>query len=60
MVGRDPTDDELRSFIRDMLLNGGKLLADPEAVEDALRDQREMWVLIYRASQGAEVDLPGA
>ena len=51
----EPTDEELRAFISEMLSNVDRLMADPEVIDDAIREHRDMWVLIYRASRGFEV-----
>lgn len=54
----EPTDEELRAFINDMLSNLDKGLRDPEVIDDAIRDCHDMWVMLYRASLGT--DVPGA
>jgi uncharacterized spore protein YtfJ len=46
----EPSDDELREFVGSMLSNLDKLLRDPEVIGQSIRDQRETWVLLYRAS----------
>jgi hypothetical protein len=51
-----PSDEDLRAFVSSMLSNADKLLAEPEVIDEAIRDHREMWVLLYRASSG--FDLP--
>ena len=51
----EPTDEELRAFIGAMLSNVDRLMADPEVIDDAMREHRDMWVLIYRASRGFDI-----
>lgn len=51
----EPTDEELRAFIGAMLSNVDRLMADPEVIDDAMREHWDMWVLIYRASRGFDV-----
>ena len=58
-MASDPTEEELRAFIESMLSNLDKQLREPEVIDEALRDHREMWELLYRASAGFDVrDLP--
>lgn len=45
----EPTDEELRAFINDMLANLDNRLREPEVIDDAIRDCRDMWVMLYRA-----------
>ena len=47
-----PTDDELRAFVQSMLSNLDQQLREPEVIDAALREHRELWVAIYRASLG--------
>lgn len=35
-----------------MLSNLDKHLLEPEVVDEAIREHREMWVMLYRASLG--------
>lgn len=48
----EPSDEELRAFVASMLSNLDKLLREPEVIEEAIREERELWVLLYRASLG--------
>ena len=48
----EATDEELRAFVGSMLSNLDRLLREPEVVDEAIREHREMWVLLYRASLG--------
>ena len=63
---RDPADDQLIAFIDAMLSNLDRQLREPAVLEQALRDNRPMWVLLYRVSQGiddlddSEADLFGS
>ena len=56
----EPTDGELRAFINAMLSNVDKRLREPEVIDEALRDQRDMWVMLYRAGAGLGTDAPEA
>ena len=46
----EPTDEELRAFIDAMLWNVDKGIREPEVIDEAIRDHRDMWVMLYRAS----------
>lgn len=52
----DPSDEDLRAFVDSMLSNIDKGLREPEVLDEAIREHRETWVLLYRASLG--FDLP--
>lgn len=54
-MDREPSDEELRAFVSSMLSNLDRLVHKPEVIDEAIRDRREMWVLLYRASLGFEV-----
>jgi hypothetical protein len=54
-VDTEPTDEELRAFVGSMLSNLDQLLREPAVVDEAIRENRETWVLLYRASQGFDV-----
>lgn len=56
----EPTDEELRAFIDAMLSNLDKRLRDPEVIDEAIRDQRDTWVMLYRAGGGLGTDAPDA
>lgn len=47
-----PTDDELRAFVESMLANLDKQLREPEVIEEAVRDHRDMWTRLYQAALG--------
>ena len=49
----EPTDEELRAFIDAMLSNLDKAFREPEVIDEAIRDCRDMWVMLYRANLGA-------
>ena len=51
----EPSEDELRAFVGSMLSNLDTLLREPEVIDESIRDYREMWVLLYRASLGFDV-----
>lgn len=50
----EPTDEELRAFVDSMLSNLDRRLREPDVIDQAIRAHREMWVMLYRASQGFE------
>ena len=54
----EPSEEELRAFAHSMLSNLDGLLREPDVVDEALREHREMWVMLYRASLG--LDLPNS
>lgn len=59
-MASNPTEEELRAFIESMLANLDRQLREPEVVDEALREHREMWTMLYRASSGFEIrDTPG-
>lgn len=47
-----PNDDELLAFVDSMLSNLDRELREPHVLAQAISDQREMWVTLYRASLG--------
>jgi hypothetical protein len=47
----EPTDEDLHEFVRSLLTNLEQLSA-PDVIEEAIRQHRAMWILLYRASQG--------
>ena len=51
----EPSDDELRSFVGSMLSNLDGRLREPAVIDESLREHREMWVMLYRASSGFDV-----
>jgi hypothetical protein len=56
-VDTEPTEEELRAFVGSMLSNVDRLLHESEVIDESIREYREMWVLLYRASLG--FDVPG-
>ena len=46
----EPSDEELRAFVDSMLSNLDRHLREPVVIDEAIREQREMWVMLYRAS----------
>ncbi len=56
----EPGDEELRAFVAAMLSNLDRLLREPEAIDEAIRENREMWVLLYRVSKGFDLSDPEA
>jgi hypothetical protein len=53
-VASDPTEEELRAFIESMLSNLDKQLREPDVIDAALREHREMWETLYRAGSGLD------
>jgi hypothetical protein len=51
-VDTEPSEDELRAFVGSMLSNLDRLLREPDVIDEAIREHRELWVLLYRASLG--------
>ena len=51
----EPGDDDLRAFVGAMLSNLDRVLREPAVIDESMREHREMWVLLYRASLGFEV-----
>lgn len=49
-----PNDDELLAFVDAMLSNLDRQLREPHVLAQAISDNREMWVMLYRASLGFE------
>jgi hypothetical protein len=47
---REPSNEELRAFVASMLSNLDRHLREPDVIDEAVRDHREMWVMLYRAS----------
>ena len=53
-----PSDEELRAFIVSMLSNLDRQLREPEVIDEAIREHREMWVTLYRAASGFDSGEP--
>ena len=54
-MGEEPSDEELRAFVDSMLSNLDRQLREPDVIDEAIREHREMWVMLYRASLGFDV-----
>ena len=48
----EPSDEELHAFVGSMLSNLDRLLREPEVIDETIREHRETWMMLYRASQG--------
>lgn len=48
----EPSDEDLHAFVGAMLSNLDRLLREPEVIDEAIREHRETWLLLYRASSG--------
>ena len=46
----EPSDEELRAFVDSMLSNLDGHLREAEVIDDTIRENRELWVMLYRAS----------
>jgi hypothetical protein len=55
-VAAAPSDDELVAFAGAMLSNLDRQLREPDVLAQAISDNRELWVALYRASLGFEDD----
>lgn len=51
----EPGEEELRAFVDSMLSNLDRVLHEPAVIDETIREHREMWVLLYRASSGSDV-----
>ena len=48
-----PSEDELREFARSVLAKAGQgVFGEAQAVDDTLREHRDLWVMLYRAELG--------
>jgi hypothetical protein len=54
-VDTEPSDEELRAFIGSLLSNLDRHLREPVVIDEVLREHREKWVMLYRASLGFDV-----
>jgi hypothetical protein len=48
----DPPDHELRAFAMSVLGKFGSLFREEGLVEEAIHEQRDLWVMLYRADRG--------
>ena len=55
MADTVPNDDELAAFIQSMLSNLDRRLREPEVIDEAIHQHRDIWVQLYRASLGFDV-----
>ena len=51
----EPSDEQLRAFVDSMPSNLDRRLREPAVIDEAIREHREMWVMLYRASLGFDV-----
>jgi hypothetical protein len=54
-VDNEPSDEELHVFVRSMLSNLEQLASDSTVIDEAIRERREMWVMLYHASLGFDI-----
>jgi hypothetical protein len=53
-VAPEPTDGELLEFVDLLLSNLDRELRGPDVLAEAVRERREMWVMLYRVSREFE------
>jgi hypothetical protein len=53
-VALEPSHDELLEFVDLMLSNLDRELREPDVLAKTISDRRDMWVMLYRASQAFE------
>jgi hypothetical protein len=53
-VAPEPTDAELLEFVDLLLSNLDRELREPDVLAEAVRERREMWVMLYRVSRESE------
>ena len=46
----DPTDEELLAFADSLLVNLGEQLRAPSVLAEAVRVNRDLWLLLYHTS----------
>jgi hypothetical protein len=51
---QNPSDDELLEFVDLMLSNLDRELRGPDVLAEAIRERREMWVMLYRLTHDFE------
>ena len=51
----EPSDEELCAFVDSVLSEPDRLLREPDVIAESVREHREMWLLLYRVSQGFEL-----
>ena len=51
----EPSEEELRAFVASTLSNLDRRLREPDVIDEAIREHREMWVMLYRASLGFDI-----
>jgi hypothetical protein len=48
----EPSDEELLEFVDLLLSNLDRELREPDVLAKAVRDDRQMWIMLYRLSRG--------
>ena len=51
----EPSDEQLRAFVDLLLSNLDKGFREPDVIDESIREHREMWLMLYRASLGLDV-----
>ena len=54
-MDNEPSDEELHAFVGSMLSNLDMVLREPAVIDETIREHREMWITLYRASIGFDV-----
>ena len=49
-MSSNPSDEELRAFVRSMLANLDRSLREDDVIDEAIAEHREMWTRLYRAA----------
>lgn len=49
----EPHDHELRTFAVSLLGKFGSLFAEADIVEETVREQRDLWVMLYHTDRGS-------
>lgn len=49
-MDREPSDEELHAFVASILSNLDSIVREPDVIDEAIGEHREMWAMLYRAS----------
>lgn len=53
-MDKEPSDEELRAFVGSMLSNLDRLFREPDVIDEAIREHREMWVMLLPRKLGLQ------
>jgi hypothetical protein len=48
----EPTMDELRAFAVRLLSDMRELVAEPDTLDEAIQEHRDLWLMLYRVDRG--------